>query len=145
MNIAFFLVPKSEVVYLPFKSTMRQALEKMEHHSYTAVPLVDEEGKYAGTITEGDLLWALKNKNCFSLMDTEQIWLEEIPRRMINKPVKIHATMEDLIPLVTNQNFVPVIDDQGIFIGIIRRREILQYCTDFFFIQGAEKTDKITY
>lgn len=38
MNIAFFLIPKKEVAYLPIKCTMRQALEKMEYHKYTASP-----------------------------------------------------------------------------------------------------------
>ncbi|MBS1335724.1 MAG: CBS domain-containing protein, partial [Blautia sp.] len=27
-----------------------------------------------------------------------------------------------------NQNFVPVIDDKKIFIGIIRRKDIIEYC-----------------
>ena len=27
-----------------------------------------------------------------------------------------------------NQNFVPVIDDRKVFIGIVTRRDILQYC-----------------
>ena len=60
MNIAFFLIPKNEVAYMPLHCTMRQALEKMEYHRYTAVPLIDECGKYAGTITEGDFLWKMK-------------------------------------------------------------------------------------
>lgn len=60
MNIAFFLTPKSELVYININSTMRQALEKLEHHRYTAIPLVNDKGEYAGTLTEGDLLWKLK-------------------------------------------------------------------------------------
>lgn len=42
MNIAFFLIPKSEVVWLPKNSTMRQALEKMEYHRYAAIPLIEQ-------------------------------------------------------------------------------------------------------
>ncbi|UUZ82538.1 CBS domain-containing protein [Paenibacillus sp. P26] len=61
MNIAFFLVPKEEVIYLSPHHTMRQALERMEYHRYSAVPLIDENGRYVGTITEGDLLWKLKH------------------------------------------------------------------------------------
>lgn len=127
MNIAFFLIPKSEVVYLPVHSTMRQALEKMEYHRYTAVPLVDEQGKYAGTITEGDLLWKMKNTAGLTFADTERVMLREIPLRMINNPVQVSAEMEGLLCLAVVQNFIPVVDDSGIFIGIIRRREIIEY------------------
>lgn len=127
MKITFFLIPKNEVIYLPLNSTMRQALEKMEYHRFTAIPLIDEHGKYAGTITEGDLLWKLKNTPDLPFAGTERIMLEEVPRRLTNTPVRINSEMEDLVSLAVMQNFVPVLDDSDIFIGIIRRREIIEY------------------
>ncbi len=127
MNIAFFLIPKSEIVYLSPDCTMRQALERMEYHRYTAVPIVDKEGKYVGTVTEGDLLWKLKNTPGLSFEGTEKVFLKDVPRRLVNKPVSIHARLEDLLSLAIVQNFVPVVDDLETFIGIIRRREIIEY------------------
>lgn len=127
MNIAFFLVAKSDVVYLSPKNTMRQALEKMQHHGYTAVPLIDHKGKYCGTITEGDLLWKLKNTSGLTFENTDKILLEDVPQRIKNIAVRINAQMEDLLTLASAQNYVPVIDDNNIFIGIIRRREIIEY------------------
>jgi len=127
MNIAFFLISKSEIVYLPLNCTMRQALEKMEYHRYTAIPIIDEHGKYAGAITEGDLLWKIKNTPGLTFADTEQVKLKDISRRMTAKPVRINSEMEDLLSLAIAQNFVPVVDDSNTFIGIIRRREILEY------------------
>jgi CBS domain-containing protein len=138
MKIAFFLLPKSEVVYLQLKSTMRQALEKMEHHRYTAVPIIDDEGKYVGTITEGDLLWKLKNTPGLTFQDTKTIPLSDIPQRMKNKSVRINAEIEDLLSLAIVQNFVPVVDDSDIFIGIVRRREIFEYLAGSL----LEKTQK---
>jgi CBS domain-containing protein len=106
---------------------MRQALEKMEHHRYTAIPLIDNSGKYQGTITEGDLLWKLKNTPGLCFENTEKVLLKDIPQRVNNLPVKITSSIEDLISLTIIQNFVPVIDDGGIFIGIIRRSDIIEY------------------
>lgn len=127
MNVAFFLLPKKDVIYLSPRSTMRQALERMEYHRYTAVPIVDDEGKYQGTITEGDLLWKLKNTPSLSFVNTHTVHLQEIPWRMKNHPVRIDAEIENLINLSVMQNFVPVVDDQEIFIGIIRRKDIIEY------------------
>lgn len=129
MNIAFFLIPKNDVVFLSLNSTMRQAIERMEYHGYTAVPIIDEEGRYAGTITEGDLLRKLKNASGFNYSSTEKILLRDIPRQMINSPVRTDARISDLLSLTITQNFVPVVDDNNIFIGIIRRREIIEYCS----------------
>lgn len=132
MNIAFFLISKSEVVYLSPKNTMRQALERMEYHTYTAIPLIDSDGKYVGTLTEGDLLWKLKNTPGLCFENTEKVLLHDVPLRVLNTPVKIDAQMEDLLTLASTQNFVPVVDDSGIFIGIIRRREIIEYFTKMY-------------
>ena len=132
MNIAFFLVPKLEVITLRESSTLRQTLERMEHHRYTAVPIVSDDGKYVGTVTEGDLLWYLKNRNDLSFEHAHHYPLSEIPLRLNIKPVRINANMEDLIRLVTSQNFVPVIDDTDKFIGIVRRSDIIEYCAAMF-------------
>ena len=128
MNILFFLTPKSEVAYIYEDYTMRQVLEKMEHHRYSAIPIIDDEGKYVGTITEGDLLWTLKNDFSLDLKSVEDVPIMNIKRRMDNSPVSVNANIEDLISKSMNQNFVPVIDDQKTFIGIIKRRDIIEYC-----------------
>ncbi|TDL78734.1 CBS domain-containing protein [Peribacillus frigoritolerans] len=133
MNIAFFLIPKKEVVYLNIKATMRQALERMEYHRYSAVPLLDDERKYVTTLTEGDLLWMMKNTPDLHFYNTETIRLSELNYHRKNEPIPIHAEMEHIISRAMEQNFVPVTDDQGTFIGIIRRREIIEYCANQLF------------
>ncbi|MEE6451638.1 CBS domain-containing protein [Gottfriedia acidiceleris] len=129
MNIAFFFTPKNELVYLNINSTMRQALEKMEHHRYTAIPLVDDYGKYVGTLTEGDLLWKLKNTENLSFSNTQEIDLKEISLHNFYEPVSINAQIEDLFTRAINQNFIPVIDDKDVFIGMVKRKEIIEYCS----------------
>ncbi|MFD0590244.1 CBS domain-containing protein [Paenibacillus sp. GCM10027627] len=128
MNIAFFLLPKQEVVCLPQDATLRQALERMEFHRYTAVPIIGEDGGYKGTVTEGDLLWFMKNRPDLTFETANKVKLGEIPLRLNNKTVNIDANMDDLISLAKVQNFVPVIDDRNHFIGIVRRSEIIDYC-----------------
>lgn len=128
MNIAFFLTPKNEVVFENQDATMRQVMEKMEHHGYTAIPLIDRDGKYVGTLTEGDLLWKLKNTPDLNFKNTQSVKVKDISRRIKHKSVSITSNIEGLISLAINQNFVPVTDDNGVFIGIIKRSDIINYC-----------------
>jgi len=44
------------------------------------------------------------------------------------KPVSVECKMEDLIDRALNQNFVPVVDDRGFFIGMVTRKDIIKYC-----------------
>ncbi|UJF35210.1 CBS domain-containing protein [Paenibacillus hexagrammi] len=133
MNIAFFLLPKSDVITTTMQATLRQTLERMEYHRYTAVPILSESGHYVGTVTEGDLLWFLKNAEGISFDNAHRHLLQEVPLRMKNRPVHIHADMEDLIELAKVQNFVPVVDDSDKFIGIVRRSDIIEYCAQQMF------------
>lgn len=128
MNILFFLTPKSEVAYLYDTDSVGQALKKMESHRYTAIPIIAREsGRYVGTLTEGDLLWNIKDNKNLSLQGAEKMPLMEIKRNRDNEPVEADADMEDLINKAVNQNFVPVIDGDQCFIGLIKRKDIILY------------------
>ena len=130
MNILFFLTPKSDVAYIFEDETLRQTVEKMEHRKFSCIPILNKEGKYTGTISEGDLLWGIKrlNINITDLKQMEDVSIMAIPRRATYKPVHADADMENLLDRAINQNYVPVIDDKGSFIGIITRKEIIKYC-----------------
>jgi CBS domain-containing protein len=133
MNVAFFLLPKQDVITVTIHSTLRQTLERMEFHRYSAVPMLTDDGRYVGTVTEGDLLWYLKNTEGVSFENAHRTLLEEVPLRMKNKPVNIHEEMDSLIDLAKVQNFVPVVDDFDRFIGIVRRSDIIEYCAKQMF------------
>lgn len=127
MNIAFFLLPKDQTVCLTEENTMRQALERMEYHRFTAVPIIDKDGKYVATLTEGDLLWTLKSTPNLTFENCHKTLIADIPKKMKIEPIRIYAQVEDLFTKAIHQNFVPVVDDQDIFIGIIRRSAIINY------------------
>lgn len=134
MNIMFFITPKSEVTCIYEDDTFRQAVERIEFHKYTAVPLLSRKGKYLGTITEGDLLRVLKDHHDLNMRSAEDIPVTSIHRRVDNVPVYAESDMEDLIDKALNQNFVPVVDDRGFFIGIVTRRDIIKY----FYSKGRQ-------
>ena len=127
MNILFFLTPKSEVAHIHTDDSLEGALCKMEKYRYSAVPIIDRKGHYMGTITEGDALWYIRHHK--SLEDKlEQVPVMQVERRMDNKPIGIDVEIEDIVATSKNQNFIPVVDDNNIFIGIITRKDIIDYC-----------------
>ena len=130
MNILFFLTPKSDVAYIYDNYSLRQVLEKMEYHKYSCIPVIGVDGKYVGTITEGDLLWGLKERGAFDLKKAEEVPIRSFERRMDYAPVRIDSDMEDLLDKALRQNFVPVIDDQEKFIGIVTRKDVIRFYYD---------------
>lgn len=127
MNLLFLLKPKATVAYLNSECTMRQGLEKMRAHGYTAIPVISPSGEYLGTVSEGDFLWAITDMASFSLKDIEKINLTEIMRAKRDHAVSVNADMNELLLRIMEQNFVPVVDDRNVFIGIVTRRDIINY------------------
>jgi len=139
MNIAFFLTPKSEVVYLYDDYSFRQGLEKIRHYGYSAVPVITRDGKYVSTVSEGDFLWKFVREEGTDetkfIGETEKISIADIIRNDKNPPVSVDDPIEAMLTKSMNQNFIPVIDDTGSFIGIVKRRDIIKY---FFQSKGIE-------
>ena len=132
-NMLFFLTPKAMCAYLHDDYTLRQALEKMEAAGYAALPILNKWGEYRGTLTEGDLLWAIKNMCYMDIRQAEAHRIMEISRRRDNIPVRVNTSMQDLVHRASSQNFVPVVDDKDAFIGIITRGAIIKYCSQQLF------------
>ena len=132
-NILFFLTPKAMCQFLYDDFTVRQALEKMETAGYHALPILNRRGEYRGTLSEGDVLWAMKNMCNMDLRIAESRRIMEISRRKDNIPVRVTTSMQDLVERATNQNFVPVVDDKDTFIGLITRKAIVSYCREKLF------------
>ncbi|MCI6567887.1 CBS domain-containing protein [Dysosmobacter sp. HCP28S3_G4] len=135
MNIAYFLTPKSSVAYLYDDCTFRQGLEKMRHRGYAAIPVISRDGRYVGTVSEGDFLWRILEPGAsgqdgsFSMRDMERLQIRDI-LKSDRPPVRITVSMEDLVTSAMKQNFVPVVDDLGSFIGIVTRKDIIRYLSE---------------
>ena len=140
MKIAFLLKPKSQVAYLVEGSSFRQGLEKLRRYGYTAIPVISKEGIYLGCISEGDFLWNIMSMGSLETRDLEQARIDDIVSTDRMPPVKVTATAEELISRALDQNFVPVVDDRSMFMGIVTRRAVISYCLE----QGVESDSLLT-
>ena len=132
-NVLFFLTPKALCQFLYDDFTVRQALEKMESSGYTALPILNKRGEYRGTLSEGDVLWAMKNMCNMDLRIAESSRIMDISRRKDNIPIRVTTSMRDLVERAVTQNFVPVVDDKDTFIGLVTRKAIISYCVERLF------------
>lgn len=131
MNIASFLLPKAEVAYLRDVMTLRQGLEKLRRSGFMAIPVIDTEDRYVGVISEGDFLWNILEYNRrlddITLESLESLRVRDMLQNGKVRPVYIGTEMEALLEQAQSQNFVPVVDDRNVFIGIVTRSDIIKY------------------
>lgn len=127
MNVILLLKDKSSVEYCVDTNTLRQGLEKLQAHGYTAIPVISAEGVYVGSVSEGDFLWDILNRGETDLKAQENHLIRDIIRKDWNPAVRVSVSMDELLERVVNQNFVPVVDDRDVFIGIVTRKDVITW------------------
>ena len=132
MNIFRFIIPKSLVEYITEDSTVRQGFEKMRFHRYVAIPVIDAEGKYVGMLRNDDVLEYFLSAKSVDMKIAEKILVGDIVDRSYSRPLYHHSTMEELFELVKEHNAVPVVDDRGCFIGIVLRRDVMNFLLRYY-------------
>ena len=132
MNILRFLVPKSLVAYATDDSTVRQAFEKMRFHRYVTIPVINGEGEYVGTLRNEDIFRYFLDNNDFDYKKAERDSVNAIIDPGYTKPLLHNASVGELIEMVKEHNSVPVVDDRGCFIGLILRRDVLNFLSECY-------------
>lgn len=128
MNIIKIMTPKIKVEYLLDSDTLAEGLSKMKSHGYTSVPVVSEDSKCVGTLSEGDCLWYIMNhRDAFCVGTFENVRIADVMNKTRNPAVRIDVSDETLFSRITGCNFVPVTDDRDCFVGIVTRRAVLNY------------------
>lgn len=126
MNVLMLLKNKSEVAFVYDTNTLRQGIEKMHVHGYSAIPVLSKDGTYVGSVSEGDFLWHILEYRNNDLRVQENYQVSDILRKDFNPAVKIDVSMDELLERSMNQNFIPVVDDRNFFIGIVTRQDIIR-------------------
>ena len=127
LNVFELLTPKSSVTFILENSTVRQAIEKIIYHKFTVVPVLSANGEYVGTISEGDVLRYLVAKKGMDKAACESVLIKDIEKYRSYAPVKVDASFEEIYEASLIQNFIPIVDDRNVFIGLIRRKEVVSY------------------
>ena len=125
MSLFSIITPKSETFYLTEDVTIRQALEKFDYHKFSVVPLIAKDGTYITTVSEGDILRYIKNQASFNVEKAETTKVRLIEKYRPYKACINNVSDEEIFALALEQNFVPVVDDRNMYIGIVKRKDIL--------------------
>lgn len=125
MNIAKLMIPKVCTVVLHENSTIRQGLEVLSRCRYTAIPVLDAEERYVGSITEGDFLQHILRTGTTNMKDQERYRIKDILRREFCPALPIEAEFSEVVEASLRQNFVPVVDGRNVLCGIVTRRNLI--------------------
>ncbi|MBF0579214.1 CBS domain-containing protein [Erysipelotrichaceae bacterium RD49] len=134
-NVVFFLKFKKDLQFFYESLSLKEGLTLMKKHGFTAVPVISASGEYVGSVSEGDFLWYLLEHKDEPDLLTETL-IKDLIRPNFMPAVNINIPFKDLLNQSLHQNYVPVVDDRNIFIGMVTRQSLLEH----FGQQQAEDT-----
>jgi len=119
-----FLTPAENLAVLIDSHNADHAILLLSQMTYTRVPVVTDEKEFVGTIGLRDIL-AYQMEQGLSqevMADTDIV-------HMTKKDVAVVTpdyTLTDVLHKLVDESFLPVVDEDGIFQGIITRKSILK-------------------
>lgn len=125
MNVFMLMIPKVDCCVLHDTDTLREGMDKMRRHGYTALPVITKDGRYAGIVSEGDFLWHLL-RSADNPAAQDSMLIRSILQPAPHTAVRSSVTMDELTDRAMNQDFIPVVDDRSCLCGIVTRRRIMR-------------------
>lgn len=125
MNIIGLLRPKNTTDYLYDTYSFREAVKVLKNSGYTTLPVIDSEGIYLGTVSEGDIFWYLYENTITS--DLDKVYIGTIINKKRNPAVSNVSDSKTIIDSIMKQNFLCMTDSRKCFIGIITRKDVIKY------------------
>ncbi|TGY67203.1 CBS domain-containing protein [uncultured Dubosiella sp.] len=126
-NIFFFLKNKKNTHYLYGNLSFGEGLRIFRESGFTATPVIDYQGHYLGSVTEGDFLYYITDHPHITHEQISTVEISELVRDGFMPAVPFNISMSELFNRSLEQNYVPVVDDRNIFIGIVTRKTIISY------------------
>lgn len=151
INMYIKNIMEKEVITVREGDTVEECAKLLSTHNLSGLPVVDDEGKVKGIVTEGDLIRRAANvkpPEFFGLLGGT-IYLES-PKKFMDKLKKSMAYIvkdimsEDLITVGPDSEIeaaatlmvqkkiktLPVVDKEGKLLGVIARKDIMNYLFD---------------
>ena len=114
-----------EVVSVTTDVAVGDVAERLLRHQLSGLPVVDEQGRLVGIVSEYDLL-----KMVYNLEETRDTIDRHMTKRV--KTVDVDAPLTDVADVFLSSGIrrMPVVDAEGTLVGIVARRDLIQAIFD---------------
>lgn len=118
---------EDEVLFVRSTSNLEQAIQSMIKHRVNGIPVVDEEMKVVGIVTEGDLI--ARSEMFDRDFNPAELALLRVTELMTRNPIVIdsEADINNAIAIfaATNIKQIPVIKNSRL-VGILARKDVIK-------------------
>ncbi|MBO0440221.1 cyclic-di-AMP-binding protein CbpB [Candidatus Enterococcus ikei] len=120
-----FLIPAENVANVMCLNPLSHALLVLSQVKYSKIPVLDKGDRFVGLISLSDVVDKMFDISSVDFDKLQEFTVADVME--VNVPVIGEKwELEDVLHLLVDAAFLPVVDDNQCFKGIITRKEILK-------------------
>lgn len=124
-QIEDFIISSEKVAHVQMGNSAEHALLVLTKTGYSAIPVLDSKYRFRGLINAQRITDAILGMDHIEYerlgeIRVEDIMLTEFPL------IDVHERFQKALDLVIDQNFLCVVDEDNMFMGILTRRVVLK-------------------
>lgn len=120
-----FLIPDDKVAHVMDINPLNHALLVLTKVKYTRIPVLNKEGEIVGLVGLSEIVNAMFDLTEIDPDNLTDLLVKDVMEteiKTITKPYDI----EYILHLLVDNSFIPLVDEENRFAGIVTRKEILK-------------------
>jgi len=124
-NQETLIIPAENVATVLYSHPLEHALLILSKVGYSKIPVLDSNDRLVGLISLANIVNKMMGLTGFDTSLMEGLTVADVME--VNVPtVTDSEELEEILHLLVDASFLPLVDEDGIFLGIITRKEILK-------------------
>ncbi|GAF39865.1 CBS domain-containing protein [Agrilactobacillus composti DSM 18527 = JCM 14202] len=124
-NKRHFLIPAAQVASVQGTNTLTHALLVLTKMKYSRIPVLDANSKFLGELTMAMVTEQMLGLDKIDLQPLDKITIAQVMDTNV-KTVENPYDLEEILHLLVDNAFLPVVSKHQDFVGIITRREMMK-------------------
>ncbi|MBA1392307.1 CBS domain-containing protein [Lactobacillus sp. XV13L] len=118
-----FIIPASRIAFVEDDNPLYHAFLILTRVKYSKIPVLDRESRVVGLLSLAMITAKMLETNDISLDPLTALKVSDVMQTKFDKINFVQTTLETQLHLLVDNAFLPVIDDYGVFQGLLTRRE----------------------
>ncbi|MDU5335939.1 cyclic-di-AMP-binding protein CbpB [Enterococcus sp.] len=119
------VIPAENVANVMKEHPLEHALLLLSQAGYSTIPVLDKEDHFVGLLSLNDIVKKMLGIDGIDTSNLEELTVADVMKTDV-AVMRPDAELEDVLHLLVDASFLPVLDHEGVFCGIVTRREILK-------------------
>lgn len=131
------VIPAENVANVMAEHPLEHALLVLSKVGYSSIPVLDREDHFVGLLSLTEIVNKMLELDDIDSDNLSRYTVAEVMDTKI-PTIKADYCLEDVLHGLVDAAYLPVVDEQGVFTGIVTRREILKSVNHTFHELGKE-------